>query len=439
MARQDRVGTDWTRPDAPAAPLWAVQSLVFLVSLGSGVVTNGIFFVAKEGFGFTASMNFGLGVMLGVTYILGAVGVGPARRHMAARYSSVSTRGVLVGLSILMGLAASLPQAAVLAAGGAAGVSWSVWVAVAIYSPCSGAFWPIVESYLGGGRSGKGLRRAVGQFNTIWAIAVLVALWAMGPVLARYPLGMPMVFGCVQILSTVLAWPLGPEPGVHIAEHHEPHPPVYVALLTTFRVLLPTSYYVLNVWAPYAPSMMERLGVAVAWQTPVAATWMVSRLFVFATMERWHGWHGRWWLVAVGVVGMVGGIGIALAAPILGPGLGLPVLIGGLAVLGVGSGVTYFAALYYAMEVGKGEVEAGGTHEALIGVGFAGGPMTGLVAVGAVGSGLLGGMSLNVAVLAVLGGVLAVIGVLVAGRVWQAARAAGRAGAGPDPDGSPRG
>ena len=84
------------------------------------------------------------------------------------------------------------------------------------------------------------------------------------------------------------------------------------------RLLLPTSYFVVSVWSPYAPDALDRLAVDVGWQTPVAATWMLSRFVVFIAMERWHGWHGRWWLVAVGAFGMVGGIGTALIAPLVG-------------------------------------------------------------------------------------------------------------------------
>ena len=43
-----------------------------------------------------------------------------------------------------------------------------------------------------------------------------------------------------------------------------------------------------------------------------------------------------------------------------------------------GMGVTYYAALYYAMAVGRAEVNAGGTHEAFIGGGYAMGPLIGL-------------------------------------------------------------
>ncbi|VAX41270.1 hypothetical protein MNBD_PLANCTO03-63, partial [hydrothermal vent metagenome] len=208
--RQERVMAEPTYRTRPtAAPLWAVQSLVFIASMGTGVVTNGIFFIAREGFGFSTTQNFALGTVLGLTYIAGAFGVGPVLRRVAARSSAVSSRSVLVGLSAVMGGAAILPQLAVRLAADPAGAAWSVWVAVALYSLCSGAFWPIVESYLGGGRSGQRLRRAVGQFNIIWAVAVLGSLWAMGPALERYPYGVLMVFGFVQVAGTLLLWPMG--------------------------------------------------------------------------------------------------------------------------------------------------------------------------------------------------------------------------------------
>jgi hypothetical protein len=44
----------------------------------------------------------------------------------------------------------------------------------------------------------------------------------------------------------------------------------------------------------------------------------------------------------------------------------------------VGLGGIYTGALYYVMEVGASEVEAGGTHEALIGGGYTLGPLIGL-------------------------------------------------------------
>jgi hypothetical protein len=54
----------------------------------------------------------------------------------------------------------------------------------------------------------------------------------------------------------------------------------------------------------------------------------------------------------------------------------------GFGTFGAGLGVVYHAALYYAMSVGLAEVDAGGTHEALIGGGYALGPLVGLGGMG---------------------------------------------------------
>jgi hypothetical protein len=65
----------------------------------------------------------------------------------------------------------------------------------------------------------------------------------------------------------------------------------------------------------------------------------------------------------------------------------LGLVLAGLAAFGMGMATIYTGALYYAMEVGQSEVEAGGKHEALIGVGYTGGPTCGLLALGAVSAG----------------------------------------------------
>jgi len=57
----------------------------------------------------------------------------------------------------------------------------------------------------------------------------------------------------------------------------------------------------------------------------------------------------------------------------------LVLLILGLMLFGGGMGVTYYVALYYAMAVGRAEVDAGGKHEAFIGGGYMVGPLIGLV------------------------------------------------------------
>jgi hypothetical protein len=57
-------------------------------------------------------------------------------------------------------------------------------------------------------------------------------------------------------------------------------------------------------------------------------------------------------------------------------------LVAGLVAIGIGHGLLYYSALYYAMRLERADIDAGGTHEALIGVGYVVGP----------GAALAGGM-----------------------------------------------
>ena len=70
---------------------------------------------------------------------------------------------------------------------------------------------------------------------------------------------------------------------------------------------------------------------------------------------------------------MTGGFGLVVLAPTI------HLMLVGFVVFGVGMGMVYYTALYYAMAVGRAEVDAGGVHEALIGVGYTIGPAAGLL------------------------------------------------------------
>ena len=63
-------GSDSARRVAALGPvLW----LTFINSVGTGIVTNGIYFLAKSAYGLGTKGNFALGVVLGLTYIAGAL------------------------------------------------------------------------------------------------------------------------------------------------------------------------------------------------------------------------------------------------------------------------------------------------------------------------------------------------------------------------------
>jgi MFS family permease len=107
---------------------------------------------------------------------------------------------------------------------------------------------------------------------------------------------------------------------------------------------------------------------------------MISRVGMFWFMGAWGGWHGRFATLLWPPVLLLAGMSLALLAP------SALVLAIGLAFFGMGMGAIYASAFYYAMEVGSAGVDAGGKHEAFIGVGYAIGPLLGTAAGGAAAS-----------------------------------------------------
>ena len=356
-------------------PLWAVMLFTFLNSIGSGVSNAGIFFLAESKFGFGKEQLLGMGLLYGVTYIPAAMLVGPLLRRLPAGHRWASPRTMLGAVMLVMAASCALP--AVLPQG------WTLWVFMAVYSVMAGMLWPVVESYVSGGRSAAGLRSAIGRFNVTWSSALVVALFGMAPFIRSYPLGVLGVLAGVHVVGALSLIAFAPRPGEHAHADHEPHPEVYTRLLAFVRVLLPTAFMFLAALAPYLPIARGKLGLAETFGPMLAATWMSARVATFFVLERWHGWHGRWTTPVAGVGCLLVGFAGSVLAPGLGGAgtLGVGFMLAGLATFGVGVGIIYCAALYYAMEVGGAEVDAGGTHEMLIGVGYTVGPLCGLIGV----------------------------------------------------------
>lgn len=363
-----------------ATPLWAVLGSTFVNSIGSGVMYAGVFFLAEKQYGFSQAQSLLLGLLYGLVYIPGALAVGPLLRRLERR--GVSARAALGAILIGLAAMAFLPPAAAWL-GGDGSTSWSLWLAIGIYSPLSGALWPIKESYLAGGRRGHELRRAIGKFNLSWSSAIVVTMLGISPFVERHSLEVFAVLGCLHLGALGFLAAFGRQPAAHAHEDHHV-PPVYARLLLLLRFLLPMSFIVLSALSPYLPFALKKLGVEPAWKTAAAATWYAARVLTFWGMERWHGWHGKWStpLVGAGIL-LLSFAGIVLAPAVLEGAVGLWAMFAALAGFGVGVGMIYCAALYYAMEVGSSGVDAGGMHETVIGIGYTVGPLCGLLALGA--------------------------------------------------------
>ncbi|MBK9187368.1 MAG: hypothetical protein IPM33_00275 [Phycisphaerales bacterium] len=403
-------GSDLRRA-TPAGPVFA---FTFANSLGTGVVTTGIYFLTTHAYGFSRAENYLLGVAQGITYVVAAFLAGPLVRGIR-RNLRISSRTLLIGLMLLMAALCALPIAGGLISGQGRGSAWSIWATVTLYSPLTGLLWPLVESYLSGGLRGEALRSRVGWWNVAWSSALVVAYLGVSPLAESSATIAILALGLIHLGSIALLVRFPVEPPAHLDETPHTIPASYPALLTTFRVLLPASYLLMAAMSPYLPKAMGVLGVAAWMQMGLSAAWLLPRTLTFALLQQWQGWHGRWWHAGGGAVLLLGGFGATvLSAATVGGRAGLILMIAGLACFGVGLAVTYCGAIYYALEVGQSEVDAGGTHEALIGAGYTAGPAIGLAAAIGVRQGFLGeeafeGVILGVATSVAVGAVLVVV------------------------------
>lgn len=391
------------------SPQWATLALSWVDNLGAASALIGIYFVAKAQYQFTPAQSLLLGVVQGVPYVIAAALSGRIVRAIAGPSRAMSTRTMLALLHVLLALLCLLPWA------------WrspaSIWTLVAIYSPLTGILWPTVESFLSSGRTGSELRAVTCRFNLAWASSQVVTFWLLSSLVERHPLVAIALLGFSHAAIIPVIFALEREPGGHAPEDHHLSDPAkhrwYTNLLWCHQLVLVLSYLVYTALQPLLPTLTERLGFDESRSTLIVSVWMISRVAVFFLMERWGGWHGRSVTLVWSSAVLLSGFVLAMLASTV------PVFVLGLALFGAGMGATYSAAFYYAMEVGSAGVDAGGRHEALIGVGYTVGPMAGLAAEGAVSVGLISTGGMNPLTV----GLVMLPSAAVAALVWRRLRA----------------
>ncbi len=363
------------------APLGPVLAVTFVLSVGTGSLTHGLHFIAKAA-GFDRISLFALGFSFGICYIASALLTGRVVRFLETnRKTAVTPRTLLIAITLAAGLLSGLPPMLKLMGQPS---TWAIWVIAPGYGLVTGLLWPIVEWYLSGGRRGRSLRSAAGKFNITWTSAVVLAFLLLAPLLKSHPIDALWGVVGLHIIAVLLMLPFPARPPRHIAEHLEPDAIDAEAsrkLLATARTLLPVSYMLGGVLGPYFPVALARMGIDLFWQPLIAAIWLTARIPTMLFFERWHGWHGKAWPLSLGSAMLAAGfIGCILSPIIPEPDLAVGVLVISLTLFGAAMGTIYTAAIYYAMEVGQGEIDSGAVHETLIGVGYALGPALGIAA-----------------------------------------------------------
>jgi hypothetical protein len=349
-------------------------SVTFFGSISGGVFWAAIFFVTAAQYGFSAARNLLLAGVMGAAYALAAYNAG---RFTRAALAAGRSRRVVVAALVAWTAAALAPWAAPRSEA-------VLWASAVLGAAASAVLWPIVESYLSAGRHGAQMRSAMGWFNVTWTSAVALALLLMPLVGGARGHGALVLSAATSAVACVLALALPERPVLHGREKADAAIGVeYPFLRRSSAWLLPLSYVLSSSMAPVLPHRIAALGGVPAGTDggALAGLWMVGRFVTLLLMWRSGFWHGRW-----GTLGAaIGALAVGLATILLAPTLAA--FAAGLFVFGVGMGLTYYAALYYTMAVGHGAVDAGGTFEALIGLGYCGGPAIGIAAQLLVGPG----------------------------------------------------
>jgi len=391
-----------------AASLPAVLAVTVIGSLGTSVFWNAIGFIAKNRYDFSSDQTLTLYICMGIVYVVGAFSAAGTLARLAGR---ISPRTMTLALLGAQALSCFLP---VIARG-----QLLFWCAGLLASYVSSLLWPIVHAYLSAGRHGAAMRRGIGLFNVTWMVAVAIPLLAGGYLLKHVPHVLLIVVGAGTLLAFLPAMRFPRRPADHGDDDAARHVPVsYRPLAQSARRLLPLSYVFVGAVSPLAPYRCEDLGIPDTTAAPLTATWMVTRVVIVSVMLVSHAWTGRWSLLL--------GAGLAMICGFAVFALGTTAwhLYAGLALLGVGLGIVYHAALYYGMAVGRAEVDAGGRHEAMIGGGYVLGPAAALggaaLATSVDGMRADAGMLLAVTLLALTGCIAAAM------PWWRIGRGSGR-------------
>lgn len=372
------------------APLAPQLVLTFLASIATAIMWNGLGFVAKNDYDFEEWKTFLLFAANGLVYATAAILSGRFLRRIEGR---TSPRTVLAVVLVAQGMAA--PVVALVDG------EWALWATSFLFSICSAGLWSIVESYMSAGRHGHSMRATIGWWNVTWMTANAIGLASMalfignniGEEGGRWSIG---ALGPVCFIAAAMLFWYPKRPMDHASVESTAVGTNYAPMLTTCRVMLPVSYVFIGALSSLMPYKLESLGIATTWETPLTATWLVIRVLVVAGMWRLLFWHGRWSSLALAWTLMLVGFGMIATGPNI-----TSVLIG-LGLVGAGQGMTYYSAIYYALAVGNAEVDAAGTHESLIGLGYAAGPAFGLIGIALGGGAAVGWVVLGAAGLATI-------------------------------------
>ncbi|HEY2407855.1 MAG TPA: MFS transporter [Polyangiaceae bacterium] len=340
-----------------------ILAVTFMASFAGVLLQRGGYFFTHDVLAFSQSENLWFALGFGVVYVLGAA----SSHNLAARFGERRMLLAALAFLVLIHLALAVwPSAHVFA------VSFIAMAGVI------GAQWPILESFMSAGETPLRLARALGRYNLSWALSVPPALTLAGPLIASGSPRLLFLVAAALYAAALIGCRALPARPPHLDSAHAERPkadrlPRLRALLWCARLAMLESYVLLFLLAPLMPEIMRSVGLGVSVATRASALLDVARVAIFLGLFLSARWHDKSAPLALSIAALPAGFFMVFF------GTSLPAVVCGELLFGLAAGFVYFAALYYAQLVENASVDAGGAHEALIGVGYALGPGAGLV------------------------------------------------------------
>ncbi|MCC7146511.1 MAG: MFS transporter [Phycisphaeraceae bacterium] len=341
----------------------------FLLTLAALLIARGTYFYTEKLFAFTKSQNLWLALGMGVAYVLGA--------FVSHRLSIRLGQRRLLQLTIL-GQALIYILQTIYATPLVVSISY-----VAVALPV-GAMWPLLESFVSAGHNPADTSRMLSRFNVSWSVAIPLAVALVGPLIKLHPSMLFVVPTVLCLAASFLLRKLEQDP-VHLPLDHPDRPPphrldAYASLTLSARLVMMVGYGMTYILAPVVPEIFQKnLHLSLPAATTLWALYDVSRLLAFLLMRYTTAWHDRRSILALPAVLTPLSFLLILMSPGIYPNVALVIL--GELIFGLSQGIAYNAALYYVTVIKNASVEAGGDHEAIIGLGYVLGPSLALFSV----------------------------------------------------------
>ncbi len=240
----------------------------------------------------------------------------------------------------------------------------------AVFGLGIGFFWPPVIAWISDGPRGAALHTRLTRFGVAWNIGLLSGYALTGWVFRRWP---QLAFGipafALVIIIVLLLLPARPH---HTKEENTFDLPAVppgrgfrkTAWMANFGVRLAYAGV-----AAIFPQLATRLGIAADAHGGLLAVTNTTAMLMIAAMHVLTFWHSRLWPLWLAQAVC------ALAAVVIGLGHNMGLFLAAFAVIGVVSGYSYQASIYFTLQEMTEKGKGSGLHEAFLAGGLFTGPL----------------------------------------------------------------